>query len=150
MKVIDRIFDIMGFTEISEEVVTEENTPFEGIQEIRPRKSKGQIVPLNANKTGLKVVLLEPETFDECQMIADNLKNNRTVIINLENLDYNLARRVIDFVGGTAYALGGALQKVGSGIVIAVPSNVDISGDIKNMTQPKEIFAWINKLNQGF
>ncbi len=150
MKVIDKIFDIMGFTEISEEVVTEENTPFEGIQEIRPRKSKGQIVPLNANKTGLKVVLLEPETFDECQMIADNLKNNRTVIINLENLDYNLARRVIDFVGGTAYALGGALQKVGSGIVIAVPSNVDISGDIKNMTQPKEIFAWINKLNQGF
>ena len=150
MKVIDKFLDVLGFTEIKEDEALDEGNSLDEIQEWKPRKSRAQVVPFNnTNKDVIKVVLSEPLSFDDCQQIADNLKNKRTVIINLESLDMGLARRIIDFVGGTAYALGGTLQKIGSGIIIAVPNNVDISGDISSMTQPKEVFAWISKLNQG-
>lgn len=148
MKVFDKFLDVMGFTEIREEIVPEEN-PVEDLPEFKVRKGKGQVVPFNTGKDQMKVVLIEPASFDDCQQISDNLKAKRTVIINLENSDLIMARRVVDFVGGTAYALGGTLQKIGAGIIIALPNNVDISGDINAMTQPKEVFAWINKLSQG-
>ncbi|PKM90990.1 MAG: cell division protein SepF [Firmicutes bacterium HGW-Firmicutes-12] len=149
MGVVDKFLDIMGFTEIREEVITEQENMIDDMPELKQRKSKGQLVPFNTSKEQIKVVLIEPVVFDDCQQISDSLKNKRTVIINLENMDISTARRIIDFVGGTAYALGGTLQKIGAGIIIAVPSNVDISGDINSMSQPKEVFAWINKLNQG-
>lgn len=149
MKVIEKMLDLMGFTAHEEEALTQEPSLVDEQPEIKIRKSKGHVVPFNtAGKEQIKVILLEPECFDDCQQIADNLKNKRCVIINLENMDMGLARRVIDFVGGTAYALGGTLQKIGAGIIIAVPNNVDIAGDV-NLTQPKEVFAWINKINQG-
>jgi cell division inhibitor SepF len=149
MGVVDKFLDIMGFTEIREEVITDQENMLDDMPEVKQRKSKGQLVPFNTSKDQIKVVLIEPVVFDDCQQISDSLKNKRTVIINLENMDISTARRIIDFVGGTAYALGGTLQKIGAGIIIAVPSNVDISGDINSMSQPKEVFAWINKLNQG-
>jgi len=153
VKVLDKFLDIMGFAESrEEEELIEEPNLLEDVPEWKGRKNKGHLVPFttsaSSGKDPLKVVLLEPEEFDDCQQIADNLKNKRTVIINVESLDINLARRIIDFVGGVAYAMGGTLQKIGAGIIIAVPNNVDISGDI-NVTQPKEVFAWINKINQG-
>jgi len=150
LKVVDKFLDILGFTEIREDDAVEESFLPEENTEWKPRKPRAQVVPFSGGgKDVIKVVLSEPMSFDDCQQIADNLKNKRTVIINLENLEMGLARRIIDFVGGTAYALGGTLQKIGAGIVIAVPSNVDISGDISSLTQPKEVFAWISKLNQG-
>lgn len=148
MKVMDKFLDFIGFTETREEIISEETPLVEEAPEWKWKKGKGHVVPFSSvSKEQTKVVLLEPTCFDDCQQIADNLKNKRTVIINLENLDLALARRIIDFVGGTAYALRGTLQKIGTGIVIAVPNNVDISGDISNMTQPKEVFAWINKID---
>lgn len=152
MKVLDKFLDIMGFAEANEEDYSDEPQIQEEAPDWKGRKSKGHLVPFSTSTSGgkdpLKVVLLEPENFEDCQQIADNLKSRRTVIINVENLDLAMARRIIDFVGGVAYALGGTLQKIGAGIIIAVPNNVDISGDI-NVTQPKEVFAWINKINQG-
>ncbi|MDX9871199.1 MAG: cell division protein SepF [Clostridia bacterium] len=150
MGVVDKFLDIMGFTEVREEVITEQENIVETLPEIKTRnKPKGQIVPFNAGKEQIRVVLVEPVVFDDCQQISDSLKSRRTVIINLENMDMVTARRIIDFVGGTAYALGGTLQKIGAGIIIAVPNNVDISGDLASMSQPKDILSWINKVNQG-
>lgn len=150
MKFFDKFLDMMGLAEVEEEdAFNEESNPVDALPEWKNRRTKGHVVPFNANKESIKVVLLEPSTFDDCQMIADHLKSKRTVIINLENLEMGLARRIIDFVGGTTYAVSGTLQKIGSGIVIAVPNHVDITGDINNLSQPKEVFAWINSLNQG-
>jgi len=155
MKVFDKFLDIMGFSDGSEEEsLPEENIQPDETTEWKHRKNKGHLVPFNVrdskdNKEQVKVILLEPISFDDSQQIADNLKIRRTVIINLENMDMILARRIIDFVGGTTYALGGTLQKIGAGIIIAVPSNVDITGDINNLDQPKEVFAWINKVIQN-
>lgn len=148
MKVVDKFLDIMGFTEAVDDMPEENNTTVE-ISEWKARKPKPQVVSTAIGKEQTKVVLLEPISFDDCQQIADNMKNKRTVLINVENLEVGLARRIIDFVGGTAYALGGTLQKVGVGIIIAAPHNVDISGDIHNLDQPKEVFAWINKIQEA-
>lgn len=147
MGVMDKFLDMMGFTETKEDYFDEDRDPVDEIQEWKPKKQRGHLVPFQKDKDQVKVMLIEPVTFDDCQHIADNLKNKRAVIINLENVDLHLARRIIDFVGGTAYALGGTLQKVGAGIVICLPNNMDISGDASIISQPKEIFAWINKIN---
>lgn len=149
MKVLDKFLDIMGFSEVQEEVIYEGNEATEYLPEWKTHKTKGQVVPFTTNKDNNKVVLLEPLSFDDCQLISDHLKSRKIIIINLENIETAVARRIIDFVGGTAYALGGCLQKVGAGIIIATPSNVDISGDINNVSQPKEVFAWINKITQN-
>lgn len=152
MKVVEKFLDMMGFGEGKEEEADSQEIDLVGeLPDWKQRKERGRLVPFSSgnNKDQIKVVLLEPSTFDDCQLISDNLKNRRTVIINLENLDLNLARRIIDFVGGTAYALGGTLQKIGAGIIIAVPSNVDITGDINNLDQPKEVLAWINNISRG-
>lgn len=148
MKVLDKFLDIMGFSEVQEDVVFEGNELMEDLPDWKVHKTKGQVVPFVANKNN-KVILLEPLSFDDCQLVSDHLKGRKIVIINLENIETSLARRIIDFVGGTAYALGGCLQKVGTGTIIATPSNVDVSGDINNVSQPKEVFAWISKITQG-
>ncbi|MGI6587567.1 MAG: cell division protein SepF [Peptococcia bacterium] len=148
MKALDKFLDIMGFSEVQEEVVFEEDEPREYLPVWKSPKTKGQVVPFTANKNN-KVILLEPLSFDDCQLISDHLKGRKIIIINLENMEISLARRIIDFVGGTAYALGGCLQKVGTGTIIATPSNVDISGDMNSVSQPKEVFAWINKISEG-
>lgn len=148
MKAIDKFLDILGFSEIQEETFFEENDTIERLPEWKHNKPKAQVLPFNANKENNKVVLLEPLTFDDCQLIADHLKGRKIIIINLENIETALGRRIIDFVGGTVYALGGCLQKVGVGIIIVTPSNVDISGDLNSVSQPKEVLAWINKITQ--
>ncbi|HHX95998.1 MAG TPA: cell division protein SepF [Clostridia bacterium] len=146
MRALDRFLDIMGFSEVEEEIhFEEEETPEYFSRWKQPAKNKGQVIPL-ASKRSNQVVLLEPLAFDDCQLIADHLKGSKIIVINLESVDGGLARRIIDFVGGTTYALGGCLQKVGSGTIIATPNNVDISGDLNSVSQPKEVFAWINKI----
>jgi cell division inhibitor SepF len=153
MKVMDKFLDVMGFgsDDRAEDDMMEDSEIFEqqSASEWRPNRTRGQIVPITSTKEQHKVMLLEPHSFDDCQLISDNLKSKKIILINLENLDKALARRIIDFVGGTAYALEGCLQKVGGGIILVVPSNVDISSDLNSESQPKEVFAWINNITNG-
>lgn len=149
MKAFDKFLDVLGFSEVQEEMVYEENeTITEHYPEWKAHKKKAQVIPFTANKEINKVVLLEPFSFDDCQLIADHLKGKKIIILNLENIEIALARRIIDFVGGTAYALGGCLQKVGAGIIVVTPSNVDVTGDLNSVSQPKDVLAWINKITQ--
>ncbi|MCL6635639.1 MAG: cell division protein SepF, partial [Peptococcaceae bacterium] len=91
----------------------------------------------------MRVVVLEPRSFDEAQGIADNLKNRRPVIVNLEHAETDLAKRVLDFMIGATYALNGAMQKVGSGIFLCVPNNVDIASELKEQVRDKGLFSWM-------
>src|SRR5690625_7946468 len=77
-----------------------------------------------------KVVLCEPRTYNEAQEIADHLVNRRSVVINLERIDRKQARRIIDFLGGTVYAINGSIQKLGSQTFLCTPDIVEISGSI--------------------
>ena len=77
-----------------------------------------------------KMILLEPRAFSESQQIADHLKKRNTVVVNMKRVTPDQAKRIIDFLSGTVYALGGDLQKVGAGIFLCTPKDVDVEGAI--------------------
>ncbi len=80
--------------------------------------------------TQLQVVLVKPERFENASEIADHLRDKRTVVLNLESTDKNIARRLIDFLSGVAYANEGTIKKVALNTYIITPYNVEILGDL--------------------
>lgn len=77
-----------------------------------------------------KMILLEPRAFSESQQIADHLKKRNTVVVNMKRVTPEQAKRIIDFLSGTVYAIGGDLQKIGVGIFLCTPKNVNVEGTI--------------------
>jgi cell division inhibitor SepF len=88
----------------------------------------------------LQVVLAKPETFDEAKKIADNLNQKRTVVLNLEAANRDIALRIIDFLTGVAYANDGSLKKVAKGIFIITPYNVNVMGDLLDELENTGVF----------
>lgn len=92
---------------------------------------KKNVVSLTSMKQPTsKVVLCEPRNYHEAQEIADNVVNRRSVVINLERVDHHQAKRIIDFLSGTVYAVNGDIQKLGSQTFLCTPDNVEVSGTI--------------------
>ena len=95
------------------------------------------IVPMK-NKTvksitnAFKLVVIEPESFNECSKLVDNLKSRKPVIVNLEKLDSETARKIFDFLGGATYALNGNVQKIANNIFVFAPENVAIFAEGAN------------------
>ena len=83
-----------------------------------------------ADKTGNKMILLEPRAYSEAQQIADHLKNRNSVVVNLKRVTSDQAKRIIDFLSGCIYSIGGKMQKIGIGIYLCTPKNVNIQGKI--------------------
>ena len=79
---------------------------------------------------GSKLMLLEPRAYSESQQIADHLKNRHTVVVNLKRVTTDQAKRIVDFLSGTIYAIGGDLQKIGGGIFVCTPKNINVQGKI--------------------
>jgi len=79
-------------------------------------------------KSGNKMILVEPRAYSESQQIADYLKNRNSVVVNLKRVTSDQAKRIIDFLTGTIYAIGGDLQKLGNGIYLCTPNNVSVQG----------------------
>ena len=79
-----------------------------------------------------KMILLEPRAYSESQQIADHLKKKNTVVVNMKRVTPDQAKRIVDFLSGTVYALGGDLQKIGAGIFLFTPKNVDVEGAIND------------------
>lgn len=89
-------------------------------------------------KGGSKMVLVEPRAFSESQQIADNLKRKNSVVVNLKRVTNDQAKRIIDFLSGTLYAINGDMQKLGNGIYLCTPRNVDVEGRITDETDDKK------------
>ncbi len=81
---------------------------------------------------GSKMILLEPRAFSESQQIADYLKSRNAVVVNLKRVTPDQAKRIVDFLSGTLYAIGGDLQKLGGGIFLCTPNNVEVDGKISD------------------
>ena len=77
-----------------------------------------------------KMILLEPRAYSESQQIADHLKNRNSVVVNLKRVTSDQAKRIIDFLSGCIYAIGGTMQKIGVGIYLCTPKNVNVQGKI--------------------
>ena len=103
----------------------------------RDRRSKSSSFDERRNKvvniaatTQLKVVLVKPERFEMASEIADHLKEKRTVVINLESTHKDIARRLIDFLSGVAYASEGRIKKIAANTYIITPYHVEMVGDL--------------------
>lgn len=91
-----------------------------------------------------KVVLCEPRTYNEAQEIADNIVNRRAVVINLERVDHIQAKRIVDFLSGTVYAVNGDIQKLGVQTFLCTPDNIEVTGTIS------EQFVDENEFEKGW
>lgn len=91
------------------------------------------------NKT-VQVVLAKPERFDDASAIADHLNEKRTVVLNLESANRDVARRLIDFLSGVAYANAGQLKRVANSTFIITPYNVNVSGDLLDELENNGMF----------
>ncbi len=111
---------------------------------------EGEVVQTNTNDdeyykdalkqtavAGNKMILLEPRAFSEAQTIADYLKSRNTVVVNLKRVTPEVAKRIVDFLSGAVYAIGGDLQKLGNGIFLCTPNNVDVEGKISGEEKAK-------------
>ena len=98
----------------------------------------GQVLNMNSGKQ--EVVLFHAKTFDDAARAADELRKKKAVILNMENVDKGLTRRVVDFLSGSVYALDGSVKKVAMATYLFCPHNMDIVGDFET---PVEMEALI-------
>ncbi|MDO5414830.1 MAG: cell division protein SepF [Bacillota bacterium] len=149
MGVFDKFKDLMGFEEYEEDEIEEvedynkqgsyyDRKPMEPRQPIAPpAKFDNNVVPMQ-NRTvkaltnAFKLVVIEPKGFDECSKLVDSLKSRKPIIVNLEKLDADTARKIFDFLGGATYALNGNVQKVANNIFVFAPENVAIFSEGEN------------------
>ncbi|MBR3577092.1 MAG: cell division protein SepF, partial [Clostridia bacterium] len=123
---------------------TNEEDDFEEYEEVSAPQTfeepasfkRGKVVNINAT-TQFRVVVIQPETFDEAKEIADHLKERKPVVINLELMDKDTARKIFDFLNGAIYALGGSVQRVANNIYLIAPYNVTIMGDFRDELKNK-------------
>lgn len=144
-KLINKMLGLVGWTEEDEEEVEQKEEYYAPEEKFNPNKNKN-----NSNKVvnihspaQYKVVVLQPETFEDAQEICDNLKAKKPVIINLEEMDLETAKKVIDFLSGCVYALDGNIQKVSNGIFLVAPYNVDIMGNFKDELRSTGVFPFL-------
>lgn len=98
-------------------------------EEEQENKKNKNVTKLSTGTSG-KMILLEPRAYSESQQIADHLKKRNTVVVNMKRVTPDQAKRIVDFLSGTVYALEGDLQKIGAGIFLCTPKNVDVEGAI--------------------
>lgn len=105
-------------------------------EEDKVRKITPKVTPLRQTKkmgAGMEVCVIKPTTVEDAREITETLLANRTVVLNLEGLDVDIAQRIIDFTSGSCFAISGNLQKISHYIFIITPASVDISGDFQDI-----------------
>ena len=112
-----------------DETYEEDFAPVNMRESSRELERRNKVVNIHTT-TQLQVVLVKPERFENASEIADHLRDKRTVVLNLEQTDKNIARRLIDFLSGVAYANEGTIKKVALSTYIITPYNVEILGDL--------------------
>ena len=100
----------------------------------------GQILNMNASNKQ-EVVLFRPANFGETTKAADALRSNKAVVLNLENVDKAMSRRVVDFLSGCVYALSGSVKKIAQSAYLFCPHNMDVVGDLENLQSEVESYV---------
>jgi cell division inhibitor SepF len=149
MGFVSKMKELVGIEEIEEdeEEVEEEKKPLVPRQNAAPaapapRPSSASVPAAKTPQSGtrftsaMKMVVIEPQGFDESPKLVDSLKAKKPVIINLENLETDTARKIFDFLSGATYALNGNVQKVANNIFVFAPENVSV--DYKNEQKTAE------------
>ena len=129
-----------------EEMEDEEEEPHKPILSLRRKKkdltesqeddedSQSRVIPFHGKEEeGESVKVIRAQTFNEAQIVAEFLKEGKTIVVNLEGIEIGKAQRIIDFTSGATFAISGNLQKISNYIFLVTPTNVDISGDLQDL-----------------
>lgn len=111
---------------------------------------KGKIVPFNAQGQSVKMVISQPTTFEQSEEICSLLKEKKSVIVNLEYVNKDVARRIVDFISGGVYALDGHIQKISNSIFLIAPMNYEITNEMaREEIKSKLSVSWLknNSIN---
>ena len=161
MGIFDKFKDMIGIDEYDDDEEYEEVTPTPSaerrvenrtsFQAPKPEpRNEGKVIPMqnrtvSAITAAFKIVVIEPAGFDECPKLVDSLKARKPIIINLEKIETDTARKIFDFLSGATYALNGNVQKVANNIFVFAPENVDITAGTENrgfMDSDKKKSPW--------
>lgn len=118
-----------GYYDDNEDMFPQRSAADDDGYQPEPTGKRNKVVNINAT-TQLQVVLVKPERYENASEIADHLRDKRTVVLNLEKTQKDVARRLLDFLSGVAYAQEGKIKKVALQTYIVTPYNVDIMGDL--------------------
>lgn len=142
MKFMERVWGSLGLFE-PVEVEDEQKHKIEEIEVGKGKKGNNLVnLPTATAQKQMKVIVVEPFSFDDAQHVADHLKNRKPVVVNFENCDKEVAKRMIDFISGTTYALAGSIQKIGNNIFLCAPNNVDVTYSPHEEGVDKEFLPW--------
>ena len=150
MGVFGKFKELIGIEEIEEEDFEEESVvekkpevrqnsfvqpaPAKEVKDNRVVNMQNNTSSVNRITSQFKMVVIEPKNFDESPRLVDNLKAKKPVIINLEKLESDTARKIFDFLSGATYALNGNVQKIANNIFVFVPENVDVTSSVDQKT----------------
>ncbi|WP_368487862.1 cell division protein SepF [Clostridium sp. BJN0013] len=146
-KMINKMMGFLGLEddleEDTEEVEEGKNAKddFTDVETIMNSKRQNKVVSIHTTISA-KVRIVKPTTYEEAADICDELKNRKIIVINTTGLETRIAQRLLDFMGGASYALGGDLEEIEKGVYILSPSSVEVSSDLKNELSAKKIFGW--------
>lgn len=134
----NKLVDYLGFgpeedeyeEEVAEEIAAAPVWQEEPKRVTPMERGRDRVVPITAvpqKQAAVRVMVVEPRSFEEVQTIVDQMKSRRPVILNLESLDKDLAQKILNFLNGAIYALGGETQRVAAGIFFYAPPGIDVS-----------------------
>lgn len=153
MGIIGMFKDLVGIEDVEEEIQEEEIQAAAAELERKsvetrnsftapkPEAREVKVVPMQQSKPAaspaittntvpFKMVVIEPKGFDDCPKLVDNLKSKKPIIINLEKVENETAKKIFDFLSGATYALNGTVQKIANNIFVFAPANVDIAASV--------------------
>ena len=138
----DEDFDDDGFAdeieEIDEDVTeTDENIAAPAVSGKRSNK----VVNIHTSASA-KVLITKPTAYEEAMEICDAIRNRRIVVVNTTNLDIRTAQRLLDFIGGSCYAIHGDIQEIEKRVYLLSPSNVEVTSELKSELTSKALFNW--------
>lgn len=127
---LDKLKKILGGDGVDDELM--DNTSGDSIDNEEYYATSREKYHSENGTAGSKMILLEPRAYSESQQITDYLKARNAVVVNLKRVTPDQAKRIVDFLSGTLYAIGGDLQKLGGGIFLCTPNNVNVEGKISD------------------
>ena len=152
-KLLNKVFNFVGWEAVDEddEELELQDTDYNDDSKNEPlqthffnnskKQQAGKVVNIHSGSQ-FKMVVSQPNTFEDAKDICDHLKNKKPVVINLEGIEKHDAQRIIDFLSGSIYALDGSIQKVSCDIFVIAPNNVDVSGVLDEEFSYKTVFPW--------
>ncbi|NLJ86390.1 MAG: cell division protein SepF [Firmicutes bacterium] len=143
-KFMDRVLSFMGFeeqTDVELESVPEEHVEIPPLEEIPTGKRRGQLVAIG-RQTQTRVMVVAPASYEAVEDVANYLKGGRAVITCLDEIDRDVAKRIVDFMSGTAYALEGTIRRISEGIFLFAPPHILVEVDPSIDLREKKM-SWV-------